>query len=87
MKQRGIQELSLISYLRLRRIIGILGIALPIVLMVWGFALSGWSIDLQNSISDYYGLRTWDALFGILFAIAWFLFIYKGYETMDDIAG
>jgi hypothetical protein len=55
--------------------------------MVWGFALSGWSIDLQNSISDYYGLRTWDALFGILFAIAWFLFIYKGYETMDDIAG
>ena len=87
MKQRGIKELSLVSYLRLRRIIGILGIALPIVLTVWGFALSGWSLNLPNSISDYYSLRTRDALVGILFAIAWFLCTYKGYETIDDIAG
>ena len=87
MKQQGTQELALVSYLRLRRIVGILGVALPIVLMVWGFALSGWSIEFQNSISDYYSLRTRDALVGILFAIAWFLCTYKGYETIDDIAG
>ena len=30
MKQRGTQELSLVSYLRLRRIVGILGVVLPI---------------------------------------------------------
>jgi len=51
MKQRGTQELSLVFYLRRRHIIGILGIALPIVLMVWGFALSGCTLHLQNSIS------------------------------------
>ena len=55
--------------------------------MVWGFALSGWSIELQDSISDYYSLRTRDAFVGILFVIAWFLCTYKGYETVDDIAG
>lgn len=66
---------------------GILGVALPVVLMMWGFALSGWSFELQDSISDYYSMRTRDALVGILFVIAWFLCTYKGYETVDDVAG
>lgn len=87
MKQKGTEELLLVSHLRLRRIMGILGVALPIVLMVWGFALSGWSFELQDSISDYYSLRTRDAFVGILFVIAWFLCTYKGYETVDEIAG
>jgi hypothetical protein len=70
----------------LRVIVGSLGMALPIVLMVWGFfLLNGW--HLQNSLSDYYSLRTRDAFVGILFVIGWFLFAYKGYEKMDSIAG
>jgi len=70
----------------LRLIVGVLGIALPIVLMVWGFfLLHGWS--LQDSLSDYYSLRTRDAFVGILFVIGWFLFAYKGHEKMDGIAG
>ena len=77
----------LVSHLRLRRILGFLGIALPIVLAVWGFALAGWSLELQDSISDYYSFRTRDAFVGILFVIAWFLFTYRGYERKDDIAG
>jgi len=77
----------LMSHLMLRRVLGILGIALPIVLAVWGFALSGWSLELQDSISDYYSLRTRDVFVGILFVIAWFLFAYRGYERKDDIAG
>ncbi len=81
------EELLLVSHLRLRRIMGILGVALPIVLLVWGIALSGWSFNVQNSISDYYSLRTRDALVGVLFVIAWFLCTYKGYEVIDDIAG
>lgn len=87
MKQKGMKELLLVSHLRLRRIIGILGVALPFVVVVWGFALSGWSIEFQDSISDYYSLRTRDAFVGILFVIAWFLATYKGYEPLDDIAG
>jgi hypothetical protein len=69
----------------LRRIVGALGVALPFVVVFWGFALSGWS--LQDSLSDYYSLRTRDAFVGILFVIGWILFAYKGYEKMDGIAG
>ena len=69
----------------LRRIVGGLGIALPVVVMVWGFFLTDWT--LRNSLSDYYSLRTRDAFVGILFVIGWFLFAYKGYERLDNIAG
>ena len=70
----------------LRAIVGFLGMALPVVLAVWGFfILHGW--HLQNSLSDYYSLRTRDAFVGILFVIGWILFTYKGYEKMDGIAG
>jgi hypothetical protein len=76
----------LVSYLTLRRLVGVLGVALPLVLAVWGFALCNCAA-LQPSISDYYGLRTRDALVGILFTVAWFLFTYRGYERKDAIAG
>lgn len=69
----------------LRKIVGILGVALPVVLIVWGVFLV--SATLQNSLSDYYSLRTRDAFVGILFVIGWILFSYKGYEKIDGIAG
>jgi hypothetical protein len=77
---------ALVSYLTLRRVVGVLGVTLPVVLAVWGFLLCH-CFRLQPSISDYYGLRTRDAFVGILFTIGWFLFTYKGYERQDDIAG
>jgi hypothetical protein len=76
----------IVSYLTLRRVVGVLGVALPVVLALWGFVLCQ-SLEIQHSISDYYGLRTRDAFVGILFTIAWFLFTYKGYERKDNIAG
>jgi len=87
LNDEGTKGRLLVSHLMLRRVLGGLGVALPIVLAVWGFALSGWSLELQDSISDYYSLRTRDAFVGILFVIAWFLFTYRGYERKDDIAG
>jgi hypothetical protein len=70
----------------LRIIVGSLGIALPFVLMIWGFFLKGWS--LEGSISDYYHMRTHDAFVGILFVIGWVLFAYRGYErNIDGVAG
>lgn len=74
------------SFRTLRRIVGFLGIALPVVLAVWGFAACG-DHRLQSSISDYYYCRTRDALVGILFTIGWFLFAYPGYERKDNLAG
>jgi hypothetical protein len=82
----GTKERALVSYLTLRRVVGVLAVALPIVLVLWGFALCE-CIELQDSISDYYGLRTRDAFVGIIFAIAWFLFAYRGYERKDDVVG
>lgn len=87
MKQKSAKELLLESHLRLRRIIGGLGIALPIVLLVWGCGLARWTWSLQDSISDYSALKTQVAFVGILFTIGWFLCAYKGHEVLDDVMG
>ena len=71
-----------ISYLTLRRLVGALGMALPIVVMVWGFTICGCTRILP-SISDYYVLRTRDALVGILLSIACFLYTYRGFDDDD----
>jgi hypothetical protein len=75
-----------VSYLTLRRVLGVLGVALPIVLASWGVVETR-SWQVLPSISDYAGLRARDALVGILFAIACFLFAYRGYGRRDDVAG
>ena len=71
-----------ISYLTLRRLIGILGMALPLIVMVWGWTICGCTRILP-SISDYYSLRTRDAFVGILFAIGSFLYTYRGFDDDD----
>jgi len=83
-KNESTEERLLISHLRFRRILGVLGVGLPFVLMFWGFALAD---GLQNSISDYYALRTRDAFVGTLVVIGLFLCAYRGYERRDDVAG
>src|SRR5260370_5167137 len=75
-----------VSYLTLRRVVGVLGVGLPVIVAVWGFFLLS-DIAIEPSISDYYGLRTRDAFVGILFTIGWFLFTYRGYDRQDSIAG
>jgi heme A synthase len=79
-------EAQLNSFRTLRRIVGALGIALPLVLAFWGFAVCA-NHRLQPSISDYYYCRTRDGLVGILWTIGWFLFAYPGYEWKDRLAG
>ncbi len=73
-----------ISYLVLRRVIGILGIALPLVVSLG--ALLFFKEGLQSSVSKYYYTGTGDVLVGTLFVIGFFLFSYKGYDR-DYIAG
>lgn len=70
----------------LRRVVGILGVGLPLVMAIWGFVILG-GIELLPSISAYYDLRTRDGFVGILFVVGWFLLAYKGYEPTDDRAG
>lgn len=76
---------ELITYQWLRTTVGVLGVALPFVLMAWG-----WLMDPPRtlpSISEYYALRTRDVLVGTLFAIASFLFAYRGYDWLDEAVG
>lgn len=74
-----------ISYLALRRAVGIIGTALPFVLVVGKWFADGWGI--QSSISAYYYTSMRDVFVGSLCAIGVFLLSYRGYERADDLAG
>ena len=75
-----------VSYLTLRRVVGVLGIALPIVMVVGTFLFT-FQLDVRSSISAYYDSVMGPAFAGILFVVGWFLFAYKGYDDRDDKVG
>ena len=75
-----------VSFLTLRRVVGILGVLLPVILAI-GVAVLGSSTVIQGSISAYYGTVMRGVFVGVLFAIGVFLFSYIGYERKDEIAG
>jgi len=86
MKKKIVNEKPLIiSYLTLRKAVGIIGTALPFVL-----SLGAWLIfqtGIQVSISAYYYTGMRNVFVGALCAIGVFLLSYQGYERADDIAG
>ena len=86
MANASLKEHPYVSYKTLRRTVGVLGMALPVVVALWGFALLG-RVEMLDSISDYYSLRTRDVFVGILFAIGRFVFAYKGPDRRDDHHG
>ncbi len=71
------------SYLALRRGVGLLGVALPVILMI-GVLLLDPSQGWQDTISDYIGTVMRGVFVGVLFAIGVFLFFYVGYEPSED---
>jgi hypothetical protein len=73
------------SYLGLRKAIGIIGMALPFVLVLGKIALEG--PGLQSSMSGYYHTGMRDVFVGSLCAIGVFLISYRGYERTDELAG
>ncbi len=77
--------LLVLSYLGLRKAVGIIGIALPLVLVIGKYIVDGPGIE--SSISHYYHTAMRDVLVGSLCAIAVFLMSYRGYERQDDLAG
>ena len=73
----------IISYLTMRRIIGILGIGLPIIVVLGSFIQNGFV--LGESISSYYYTNMHDFFVGLLSCVGLFLISYKGYERIDSI--
>jgi len=74
-----------ISYLGLRRAVGIIGMALPFVLAI-GRAILDQPV-LQPTVSDYYYTVMGDVFVGSLCAIGVFMMSYRGYDWKDRAAG
>jgi hypothetical protein len=72
-----------ISYLTLRKLLGGLGILLPVIMVV-GAAFAEGVDAFQPSISQYYHTPMRDAFVCILTSFGMFLFTYKGHDAKDD---
>jgi hypothetical protein len=75
---------EIISFTVLRIWIGILGIALPFILVIGTFAFSDCDFILP-SISHYYYSNMKVFFVGVLSAVSLFLFTYSGYSRLDNI--
>lgn len=74
-----------ISFLTLRKAVGILGMVLPFVLLI-GYFLFEKGCKFPPSISHFYYTDMGNLFVGILCAVALFLFTYNGYDKRDMIA-
>jgi len=73
-----------ISYLTLRKIVGLLAISL-VPVMVLGSFIFDHTHYIQISVSAYYHTSMRDALIGIVCGISLFLLSYNGYTKQDSI--
>lgn len=73
-----------VSYLMLRKSVGLLGMLLPIVLIIGGALI--FKRGIQNTVSDYYYTGMRNVFVGTLCAMGVFFFSYKGYGKRDNLA-
>jgi hypothetical protein len=74
---------GLISYMTLRRFVGLIGILLPFALVIIHILLVR-QLVMQGSMSGYYYTDVRGILVGSLCAIGVFLFAYRGYGRWDN---
>ncbi|MDX1753719.1 MAG: hypothetical protein R3259_11065 [Salinimicrobium sediminis] len=93
MKPKGKNDVF--TYRRIRRVIGYLGFALPILLVGLSF-IPFFKTEVQPSISDYYYTNLRDIFTGTLAAVGLFMISYKGHwnasllkndQLLTNIAG
>ncbi len=85
MDQRDVSDSTrtlVVSYLSVRRAIGGIGLALPVLLGPVGWLVFG--IEIQNNISSYYHTVLRDVFVGAMCAIGIFLFCYRGYDWIES---
>jgi hypothetical protein len=81
----GPQNPLVLSYLGLRKAVGIIGFALPFVLAFGKILFQGPGVE--DSISAYYHTDLRNVFVGSLCAIGVFLMSCRGYDRRDEIAG
>jgi hypothetical protein len=74
-----------VSYLGIRRAIGAIGLALPILLGPVGWLVFG--VEFQDNMSSYYHTSMRDIFVGSMCAIGIFLFCYRGYDWIESWTG
>jgi len=79
-------EPELITVKYLRTLIGIMGMILAGFLAVGSAVFGQCDLEFQPSISHYYFTNMRDFFVGTLFAVAVFLFCYKGHNKWDNRA-
>jgi hypothetical protein len=72
------------TYLTLRRGIAVIAALLPLLLWLGGMARFG--LPLQDSMSAYYNTGMRDVFVGVLCATGAFLYLYKGFGDLENIA-
>lgn len=70
-----------ISYLGIRRAVGIIGLLLPPTLLLGGWLLG---VPIQDDMSSYYHTPLRDVFVGSLCAIGVFLLCYRGHDRTED---
>jgi hypothetical protein len=78
-EEAGFEKLQRLTYLCLRLVMLVIAILLPIVFLVSSF----W-VGMQSSISAFYHTDMRNVFVGSLFAIGICLYIYKGYNNLED---
>ena len=70
-----------LSYVGIRRAVGISGLILPVLLGPVGWIFG---IEIQDNMSSYYHTGMRDVFVGIMFSIGIFLFCYRGHDTIEN---
>jgi hypothetical protein len=84
-QQSGPKDQLVLSYLGMRKAVGIIGCALPFVLFIGAGLLQG--LGIQYSISHYYYTDMRGVFVGSLCAMGVFLGSARGYDRRDEVAG
>ncbi|MFK8020636.1 MAG: DUF998 domain-containing protein [Pseudomonadales bacterium] len=75
----------ILSYMDLRRAVGLIGISLPVVLTLGNYLLG--DSGIEPTMSAYYYTAMGDVFVGALFAVAVFLMSYRGWDKLDELVG
>src|SRR2546422_7126975 len=71
-----------ISYMTLRKMVGYLGILLPVLVVIGGELIPAG--EIRDSVSAYYYSSMRDLFVGSLCMVGVFLYSYRGYDWVDD---
>ncbi|TWT53805.1 hypothetical protein Pla22_14380 [Rubripirellula amarantea] len=75
------KNILVVSYITIRRAIGVSGLLLPLMLGPGGWLVG---IPFQDNMSSYYHTGMRDIFVGTLSAIGIFLFCYRGYDRVEN---